>query len=192
RRTAIAVALSLVAVSAWLFGGPGSASAAPRCLAGWRVGDAAATPGSRQIVCRDGDPACDADATADGTCSVPATLCFQLPGCETASIADVTVSGAQASAMQPMLATLRYPITTPGTCVGPAEIRVALGGHPRARQVLRARIASGGDRAERDRIRIVCRGDAGARAVVATTDFQTGLLAVLRTATPRRVQKPAT
>jgi DNA-binding beta-propeller fold protein YncE len=189
--------LSLTAASACLFGGPGSALADPRprpgaCLAGWRVGDGAAEPGSGRIVCRDGDPTCDADATADGTCSVPTALCLDLPGCETASIVDVTVAGAQARVLQPMLAALPFPITTAGSCVGPAEIRVALGGRLRARTVLRSRVAETGGRRERDRLRIECRGDAGARAVIVTTDFQTGLLRVLRTAAPRRVQAPDT
>src|SRR4029450_900415 len=128
--------LSLTAASACLFGGPGSALADPRprpgaCLAGWRVGNGAAEPGGGRIVCRDGDPTCDADATADGTCSVPTALCLDLPGCETASIVDVTVAGAQARVLQPMLAALPFPITTAGACVGPAEIRVPLGGPAR-------------------------------------------------------------
>jgi hypothetical protein len=193
-KTDAALLVGAVATAAWLFVGPGAASAAsrPGCLAGWQIGAGAAGARSRRIVCRDGDPACDADAASDGTCSVVARLCLALPGCETAPIADVAVTGAQASVLQPMLAALRYPLTTPGLCVGPAEIRVALGGRLRARTVLRARVEDDAGRRDRDRVRIECRGDAGARAVVATTDFQTGILAVLRTAAPRRVRQPDT
>ena len=64
------------------------------CLVGWRVGtETAARPGSRRVVCRDGDPACDGDGAADGVCSVAVALCRALPGCEGRDAGDVALTG---------------------------------------------------------------------------------------------------
>ena len=149
------------------------------CLVGWRVGtETAARPGSRRVVCRDGDPACDGDGAADGACSVAVAVCRALPGCEGRDAGDRRTHRRRRRR-------------------GGAERRAARQPHRSwcppggARRLGVTATAPDGGR-DRDRLRLVCARSRGARAVVLTTDFETGVLATLPAASPRRVGHPDT
>lgn len=148
------------------------------CLLGWRVAnEGAPRPASRRVVCRDGDPACDLDGMPDGACGVATALCRALPGCEARAAGVVDVRGASAD-------TLRAP--PGGGCGPPVALRVRAG----ASATVQASTDAGpGDR---DRLRITCARTRGARAVVTTTDFETGILATLAAGAPGRVGHPDT
>jgi len=54
-----------------------------------------ATDGESGVVCTDGDPACDADAVADGSCRFTVSLCTGVPeeGCVPVTLASITTAG---------------------------------------------------------------------------------------------------
>jgi len=143
----------------------------------WRV-TGAETPG--RAVCLDGDARCDRDGTADGACTFGVALC---PGGAT----SVRVRGAGAAALRRALAAL----APPATCTAEVAVRVRAG--RRARASAAARDPTSG-RTERRRLRLACvrppRPHA-ARAVIVTTDFETGLLATVGVRPPHRVGHPA-
>jgi hypothetical protein len=159
RRASLALAAVLAVAAA--------AGAAP-CLDGWRV--AGRMVGSR-ATCRDGDPTCDLDGIADGACTFPVALCVAAAGCA----APVRVHGADAALLGGAVAALG----TPGAagCSTEAPVRVSLG--RRARRTAAVVAVGHGRKLERARLRLVCLRAGGvrsARAVVVTTDFETGAL----------------
>src|SRR5438876_2937467 len=141
----------------------------------WRV-TGAETPG--RAVCLDGDARCDRDGTADGACTFGVALC---PGGAT----SVRVRGAGAAALRRALAAL----APPATCTAEVAVRVRAG--RRARASAAARDPTSG-RTERRRLRLGCVRPHAARAVIVTTDFETGLLATVGVRPPPRVTPPAT
>jgi hypothetical protein len=176
RRHAAVTALSLLAV---VTGGAPLAAGrrADDCLVGWRIGaEPAAHPRSRRVACRDGDPACDGDGAADGVCTIAAAVCGALPGCEGREIAGVEVTGAAVDVAEP----------GEGCAAAPVTLRSGR----RATLVATATARDGGR--DRDRLRLRCARSRGMRAIVLTTDFETGILATLPTSNPRRVTHPDT
>lgn len=169
--------------------GPRVARAAEECLSAWRVGALPDAPGNRRIVCRDGDPACDGDGAADGACTVFATLCLDVGGCASGPI-QVRVDGSDARVAGELAGALSVPVATPDTCAGPVPVRVELDGHARRTATLRVQATEAAGGRDVDRLVVTCRRASGARAVVATTDFETGRLATLSLRAPRRVQYP--
>lgn len=141
----------------------GGGAARTDCMLVTDVAGAAAV--RRTARCTDGDPACDADGAANGTCTFQVRLCLDVHD-ETASrcgpdvithaelTADPAVFGGLASA----LAATPMPVTMPGSCTDVTTAPVARAGRRVARAVLRAaaRMASG--HADRDRVTLVCRG----------------------------------
>ncbi len=186
RRIASALAIVLALASA---GDPCIARAAEECLSAWRVGALPDALGSRRITCRDGDPACDDDGAADGVCTVSATLCLDVGGCAAAPI-QVHVDGSDTRVAGELAAALSSPVAVADTCAGPLPVRVALDGHARRAATLRVEATEASGGRDVDRLAVTCRRAGGARAVVATTDFETGRLATLALRTPRRVQYP--
>jgi len=160
-----AVLLSLAA--------PGAA--ADRLLA-WRVmgGDARG-----RAACQDGDARCDRDGTADGACTFGVALCLEV------AAGGVRVRGAGAAALTQALAVL----AAPPICTAEVPVRVRAG--RRARASAAARDPASG-RTERRRLRLGCVRPHAARAVIVTTDFETGLLATVGVRPPHRVAHPAT
>ena len=151
------------------------------CLVAWRAGG---TDGATRVACRDGDPACDLDGTVDGACTVGVALCVPRPGCPAGGIPDVRVRGPGASALADAIAALGAPGCT-------AEVPVRM---RRGRRALRvsAHDATSGER-DRDRLRLECSAPPGGRAgkaVVVTTDFETGLLATVGVRAPHAVGHP--
>jgi hypothetical protein len=169
-----------------------AAPAADECLVSWRVGGIAGGLGNVTLSCRDGDAACDRDAAADGTCRVTAAACLNVAGCAAATLDGLEVTGAAGTALAAEAAVLGFPVTGAEICTAPAEIAVALGGARRRRTSLRARVhEASGVRSDADRLRVRCLGAGGGhRAVVVTTDFETGVLRTVGTGEPRRVGRP--
>ena len=162
-----AVLLSLAA--------PGAA--ADRGLA-WRV---MGSDGRGRAVCQDGDARCDRDGTADGGCTFGVALCLD-------GAAAVRVRGAGAAALTQALAAL----AAPATCTAEVPVRVRAG--RRAHASALARDPASGHR-ERRRLRLACvrpPRPRAARAVIVTTDFETGLLATVGVRPPHRVTHPTT
>ncbi|TMB09635.1 MAG: hypothetical protein E6J71_27800, partial [Deltaproteobacteria bacterium] len=144
-------------------------------LLAWRV-TGAETPG--RAVCQDGAARCDRDGTADGACTFGMALCLD-------GAASVRVRGAGAAALTQALAAL----APPATCTAEVPVRVRAG--RRARASAAARDPASG-RTERRRLRLGCVRQHAARAVIVTTDFETGLLATVGVRPPHRVAHPAT
>ncbi len=174
---------------------PAHAVAAPAggadCLAAWRVAGAATRTGNLTVSCRDGDPTCDGDGLADGTCRVRAWVCLNLPGCAPGSLGPAVLRGAAGAPVAAQAAALPYPVAGADVCSEPAEIAVPLG-HARRKsmttRVLVRDTTSG--RRDADRLRVTCTRPGGGRALVVTTDFETGILASVALRPPRRVEHP--
>jgi len=83
---------------------PGGGSVMTDCRAEWQVLDSTNVPfldrrgrPNRTQTCRDGDPACDADRTADGVCTFKVGICFdqvdpRLPACSASGTTGYVVS----------------------------------------------------------------------------------------------------
>ncbi|HLK10917.1 MAG TPA: hypothetical protein VKW76_06015 [Candidatus Binatia bacterium] len=140
------------------------------CSLAWQAAGAAARAGTPAVVrCRDGDPTCDADGVADGGCTFTVGLCLAGCAADTLRVRGPGAASVAAAAAE----------ATPGAsaCGGSVPVRVALGGRRRRRVVLRASDGPG-----RARLTLTCvappQASAG-RAVVVTTDFETGELATV-------------
>lgn len=161
------------------------------CLGAWRLGDAVGATGDVTLSCRDGDPSCDHDGVADGMCRVAAAYCLNVAGCTPGTLGPVDLRG-PAGGMTAAAAALTYPIAAGDVCTVPAEIAAPV---RRRASVVRARVRDeAAKRRDVDRLRVACSGTArGGRAVIVTTDFQTGVLATVGIAGRHRVgQPPAT
>lgn len=173
----------------------GTAGAVPtrECLLELRLGP---TPIESGLVrCQDGDPTCDTDGAVDGACTFAVGLCVDAEGCTPGTVDRVRVRRGPA-ALRSVSAGLVYPIAGP-LCTEYVPLRVALGAR-RTRRATIAVSASGGGARDRDRVAFVCTVVPGtrpgrARAVVLSTDFETGQLSSVKVARPHtvsRVQQP--
>jgi len=166
--------------------------AADECLGSWRIGDTPGTLGNVSVSCRDGDPSCDADGVADGVCRVRAAYCLNAPGCAPGALGPVVLHGAAGAAIAAQAATLSYPVSSTDVCTTPADLSVALGHTRRRTATVRARVRdAAAGRSDTDRLRVTCLGaSAGGKAIIASTDFETGMLATVAVRPPRRVTHP--
>jgi DNA-binding beta-propeller fold protein YncE len=107
----------------------------------------------------------------------------------------VTIHGGAAAPVRRALAALTDSRAGSDVCTAAVSVRVPLGSVRRRATTLRAsaRAADTGE-IDKDRLRLVCTrgGGAGERAVVVTTDFETGLLATVGVSRPHGVGHPAT
>jgi hypothetical protein len=173
---------------------PRMAAAAPavECLGAWQANATLAALGNVAVTCTDGDPTCDRDGTADGTCRVAVSYCLNVGACGASGIVSPAITGAAGGAVATSLGALAYPVGGADVCSEPAEVAVTLGRARRRRATLRAQVRDVAGGRDTDRLRIVCRRQGGAgRALVVTTDFETGALATVGLAPPRRVGHPA-
>jgi DNA-binding beta-propeller fold protein YncE len=171
---------------------PAAAGRRDACLVAWHVDGGTPRGRATVAVCPDGDAACDTDGAADGACTFAVSLCLNAPvaGCAPGTVGDVALRGPVATPLAAALDALPRPITATGVCTAPVPVRVALGRRGRRTVAGRAlaRDAAAGRRG-RARVRLVCRrrppGTAAPRAVVVTTDFETGVLTTLHVEPPR-------
>ncbi len=164
------------------------AAPADECLGAWRLGDAVGALGDVTLSCRDGDPSCDRDGVADGTCRVAAAYCLNVAACAPGTLGPVVLRG-NAGGMTAATAALTYPVAGSDVCTVPAEIAAPARRRP---TVVRAKVRdAAAARRDVDRLRVACSGTSGGgRAVVITTDFETGTLASVGVSGARRVGHP--
>jgi hypothetical protein len=164
---------------------PGGGSKRTDCHAEWQVKNPTNVPflGRGDLVnaiqtCTDGDPDCDADGTANGTCVFRTSLCFNVsdasvPACTPGTTESVRVAlgskpttAANADALLEALETLggvragtrqdRVEFSPPlngNRCSPFTSLTVAVGG----KENVRARILAPDGQQDRDRIRLVCK-----------------------------------
>jgi hypothetical protein len=147
----------------------GRGPAATDCML---VTDVAGATGRRAAACTDGDPACDADGVADGTCVFQVRLCLDAVGAGTPRCHTDVVTGAQVTSPLPTLAAalqaVVLPVTAPETCTAAAAVAVPTHGRRAARVVVRAQAGMASGHTDRDRVALVCRRRPGATATFAT------------------------
>ncbi|MFN8545129.1 MAG: hypothetical protein U0807_13120 [Candidatus Binatia bacterium] len=166
----------------------GARAGGARCLAGWRVAGAAS---SGRLVCHDGDPRCDADGASDGACTIPVQLCLNVPGCAPGVVGAVDLVGSIAPAIRSAIDGLVLPAAGADICSTSAPVGLVRGKGP---VTLRARVRdSTSTRIGHARVALRCappRRARPGRAVVVTTDFETGQLATVGVARPHAVAHP--
>ena len=115
-------------------------SAADECLGAWRIDGVPGSLGNVSVSCRDGDPSCDGDGTADGVCRIRAAFCLNAPGCPPGALGPVAFRGAASAPIAAQAAALSYPVASADVCTTPADLSVTLGRAPRRRAAVQARV----------------------------------------------------
>jgi hypothetical protein len=122
------------------------------------VTDVAGGGDRRAPSCTDGDPSCDADGVADGTCHFAVRICLDAvdpdhPRCR----ADV-VTGATATdpVLSAALQAMPMPVSLPETCTMMVPVTVARQGR-RGRLIVRVSVGMASGHRDRDRLAFVCR-----------------------------------
>ncbi len=127
------------------------------------VTDAAGVPDAhraRVTRCTDGDPECDVDGAADGTCTFRVRLCLHAAE---ARCHEDTVTSASLSSAAPefaALATALAAVPTPAvleTCSTAVRVPVATRGRSEGRLALRAQAIMASGHADNDQLVFVCR-----------------------------------
>jgi hypothetical protein len=116
RLFAIGALLIAATARAFVLGG---GNADKDCRVGY--GGVDATNGASGVVCTDGDPACDVDGVADGTCTFAVSLCTGVPedGCDPVEIDTIDIAG---------VALARPPLPSDGkSCGAKSIVGVAVG-----------------------------------------------------------------
>jgi hypothetical protein len=150
---------------------PGGGPAATDCML---VTDVAGVRPRRVVRCTDGDPACDADGRADGTCHFGVRLCVDASGATAGCHADVVTSAEGQGSLGDIgtLATevqaLPMPISAPDTCTAPVVLAVPRHGRRPGRAVLRGSASMASGHSDRDRLVFVCARPAASSATFAT------------------------
>jgi hypothetical protein len=104
-----------------------------------------ATRGAKTVVCEDGDPACDADASADGGCTFSVNLCLlagEPAGCAATAVTALDVP-ASLLATSDVVRTALVPPATPTSepaCGTTALVRLPLRGNARPRKSKRLKL----------------------------------------------------
>jgi DNA-binding beta-propeller fold protein YncE len=180
-RLAVALALGILPLHP-------AGAATDDCLVAWRV----AGGGGASVACRDGDVGCDADGVVDRACTFGVALCVNLAGCAPAGIPEIRVRGSAAASIMAAVGALGAPAVASDLCTSLVQVRVRTGRS--GRLVARARDQAG-RRHGRARLRLACRRPvrpSSGRAIVVTTDFETGLLATVGVRGPHPVGHPDT
>ena len=125
------------------------------------IEDVAGVSGGRAARCTDGDPACDVDGVANGTCAFRVRLCLNAaPGlqCKADVITAATIMPASepVAALATALASLPMPVTMPDTCTELTTVAVPTRGRQRGRLVLRAAATVPSGPQDRDRLTFIC------------------------------------
>jgi hypothetical protein len=137
-------ALLVVASSARAFV-LGGGNADKDCRVGY--GGVDATNGASGVICTDGDPTCDVDGVADGTCTFTVSLCIGIPeeGCDAVEIDSIDIAG---------VALARPPLPSDGpSCGAKSIVGVAVG----TAQGTTAVASSAGELRDVDYLNLCCR-----------------------------------
>jgi len=139
------------------------------------VTDVAGVPHARVARCTDGDPTCDGDGRADGTCQFAVRVCLDATESDAPRCHAEVMTSAQASSPAPAfmalvaaLEELPMPVATPDTCTATVGVPLARHGTRLARATLRASVSMASGRNARDRLTFVCAPPRGANATFAT------------------------
>ena len=141
----------------------GGGRRATDCL---QVVDVAGAKGSRRALaarCTDGDPTCDTDGRANGTCTVRVRICFEdssAMGCRIESVAAAQLAilpGLEALNTSVEAAATLMPLSATDVCTDVADVVIPRRGRGRGRIVLRASATTTSNRVDRDRLALVCR-----------------------------------
>jgi len=129
----------------------GGGSARTDCML---VTDVVGTTAGHAARCRDGDPACDADGVANGSCGFHVRICLDattaaLPRCSTDV---VTKAVATVPDVEATIQALTMPVSTADTCTSEATVTVPRG----HRIVLHASATMASGHADRDAVPLVC------------------------------------
>jgi hypothetical protein len=152
---------------------PGGGPAKSDCYGEWL--SAAPNRGATGIDCEDGDPACDLDRSADGTCLIATGICLHIDNvarCTAPAIRQVTVRSNPKRVRKDLSVVLPTAPAAPvsvATCGADAVITLPLRtdrkGHqkPSKRITLRmVTIAAGSPRKDRDHLKLRCSPNTGA------------------------------
>jgi DNA-binding beta-propeller fold protein YncE len=133
--------------------------------------------------------ACDRDGVEDGTCRIAVAVCGGAPPCPEPDPARTRLRG---KGILPLETPAGSEAPAAAACAEAVEVAIDRRGRARRRRVLRASAHAAAGRArDRDRLRLVCEGSAAPRAVVVTTDFETGVLVRGPVAAPGRLRAAA-
>jgi hypothetical protein len=141
---ALAIGALLIAATAGAFV-LGGGNADKDCRVGY--GGVDATNGASGVICTDGDPACDIDGVADGTCTFAVSLCTGIPeeGCDAVEIDTIDVAG---------IALAKPPLPSEGRSCGVKSIVGVLVG---TAQGTTAVASSAGELRDVDYLNLCCR-----------------------------------
>jgi hypothetical protein len=132
----------------------------------YQVLDVGGVTGSRRAVaarCTDGDPTCDADGEANGSCMLRVRFCFEdstATRCrpDTVSAAQLTVvPGLEALNASVEAVAALMPLATTDVCTDVTDVVVPRRARGPGRLVVRASATTATKRVDRDRLALVCR-----------------------------------
>jgi hypothetical protein len=139
------------------------------------VTDVAGVHRGRVARCSDGDPTCDGDGRADGTCRFAVRVCLDATDSNAPRCHSDAMTSAHASSPAPGFAALSaaleglpMPVATPDTCTGTVAVPLVRHGTRPARATLSASVSMVSGRDVRDRLTFVCAPARGATATFAT------------------------
>jgi hypothetical protein len=144
----------------------GGGPARTDCMLVTDVAGIVSGPRAAAAACTDGDPACDADGTANGTCVFTVRLCLDdgaEPACrpEVVTHAALTTASPVLDGLSAALAAVRMPVSTE-TCTANDAVAVPTKGRHAGRLVMRATATMASGHADRDRVALRCRPAPGA------------------------------
>jgi len=194
RHTAILGALTLMMAASQAWGAcaggacsaPGAGPLQTDCVVeydGVTLNNPATRP--RNVVCTDGDPACDADATPNGTCRFDLTICLnnpdpRFPACVPSDVASFVVRNRAPSSpkFDTRLAAIEASVNTLGlpnagnVCTAVQQFKVDLvvrdGTYRPGKNKIRSKALTSGGAKDADRIKFQCMPSAAAPAPGAT------------------------
>jgi hypothetical protein len=151
---------------------PGGGPGATDCAVVWD--GVTATKGVTGVVCRDGDPACDSDATADGACTFGVGVCVLadgIDGCTATAVDSITPSRvllAQGKLVSQALVLPTLPASEPVCSPSAALVRLPLRGRSRTRASRRLKLrlkstatVDGAPAKDKDKLTLQCLPNAG-------------------------------
>jgi hypothetical protein len=139
------------------------------------VTDVAGVRPRRIARCTDGDPACDGDGQANGTCLFAVRMCVDATAPGDPRCRAEVVARAQAWSAAPAFAgvvaaleALPMPVATPDTCTATVAVPLTRHGTRSASATLHVSVSMASGGADRDRVTLVCAHPPGATATFAT------------------------